>query len=151
VKKKIILLVDDNPDDILLTRRALKKNNVDSDIVIAEDGLDALDYLFGTGRYTGRDVTSMPALTLMDLKMPRVDGLEVLKRLRSDPRTCLLPVVILTASRESADIERSYSLGANAYVRKPVDFVQFTEAVKQLAAFWLSLNETPDQKKEIDA
>ncbi len=147
MSKKTILLVDDNPDDILLTRRALKKNQIEGEIVVAEDGLEALDFLFGTGRYAGRDLTQMPTVTLMDLKMPKVDGLEVLKQLRADSRTCLLPVVILTASREMADIERSYSLGANAYVRKPVDFEQFSEAVKQLAAFWLGLNETPDRKR----
>ena len=138
---KIILLVEDNPDDEALTLRALKKNNIRNRIVVARNGVEALDYLFGTGTYKGRDLTAMPQLTLLDLNLPMIDGLEVLRRLRSDPRTRLLPVVILTSSNEEEDRINGYELGANSYVRKPVNFDSFTEAVRQLGLYWLVLNE----------
>ena len=141
--KKIILLVEDNPDDELLAIRALKKNNIMNEVVVARDGVEALDYLFGTGIYAGRDMSVMPQVILLDLKLPKIDGLEVLRRLRDDERTELLPVVILTSSKEELDLTTSYSLGANSYIRKPVDFIQFTEAIKQLGLYWLVLNESP--------
>ena len=140
-KDKIILLIEDNPDDEALTLRALKKNNIKNEVVVAHDGAEALDYLFGTGSYTGRDLTIMPQLTLLDLKLPKVDGLEVLRRLRADELTRLLPVVILTSSNEEQDRNNGYGLGANSYVRKPVDFGQFIDAVRQLGLYWLILNE----------
>lgn len=139
----MILLVEDNRDDEALTLRALKKNNIKNDVVVARDGVGALDYLFGTGSYASRDLTVMPEVILLDLKLPRVDGLEVLRRLRADKRTQLLPVVILTSSNEEQDRINSYGLGANSYVRKPVDFTQFIEAVRQLGLYWLILNEPP--------
>ena len=141
--KKIILLVEDNPDDELLAIRALKKNNIMNEVVVARDGVEALDYLFGTGAYAGRDMSVMPQVILLDLKLPKIDGLEVLRRLRDDERTKLLPVVVLTSSKEELDLTTSYSLGANSYIRKPVDFVRFTEAIKQLGLYWLVLNESP--------
>ena len=141
-KDKIILLIEDNPDDEALTLRALKKNNIKNEVVVAHDGAEALDYLFGTGSYTGRDLTIMPQLTLLDLKLPKVDGLEVLRRLRADELTRLLPVVILTSSNEEQDRNNGYGLGANSYVRKPVDFGQFIDAVRQLGLYWLILNES---------
>ncbi len=141
-KDKIILLIEDNPDDEALTLRALKKNNIKNEVVVAHDGAEALDYLFGTGSYTGRDLTIMPQLTLLDLKLPKVDGLEVLRRLRADELTRLLPVVILTSSNEEQDRINGYGLGANSYVRKPVDFGQFNDAVRQLGLYWLILNES---------
>lgn len=140
---KVILLVEDNPDDELLTLRALKKNNIGNEVVVAHDGVEALDYLFGTGIYEGRDTSIQPQVILLDLKLPRVDGLEVLKRLRADGRTRLLPVVILTSSKEQQDLVDGYGCGANSYIRKPVDFAQFIEAVRQLGLYWLVLNETP--------
>lgn len=140
---KSILLVEDNPDDQELTKLALAKCNIANDIVIAEDGVEALDYLFGTGPYAGRDAQTMPAVILLDLKLPRIDGIGVLQRIRADPRTALLPVVILTSSREQEDIVKSYELGANSYIRKPVDFEQFTRSVAQLGLYWLLLNELP--------
>jgi two-component system response regulator len=143
MKDKIILLVEDNPDDELLTMRALRKNNVLNKVVVARDGVEALDYLFGTGRYSGRDTAVMPQLILLDLKLPKIDGLEVLKRLRADERTRLLPVVILTSSREEQDMLDGYGFGANSYVRKPVNFEQFVQAVEQLKLYWLILNEAP--------
>lgn len=143
MRDKIILLVEDNPDDELLTLRALRKNNVLNEVVVARDGVEALDYLFGTGRYSGRDTAVMPQLILLDLKLPKIDGLEVLKRLRADERTRLLPVVILTSSREEQDMLDGYGFGANSYVRKPVNFEQFVRAVEQLKLYWLSLNEVP--------
>ncbi len=143
MKGKIILLVEDNPDDELLTLRALKKNGVLSEVVVAHDGVEALDYLFATGEYEGRDLSVMPQLILLDLKLPRIDGLEVLRRLRADERTRLLPVVILTSSKEVQDMLDSYGLGANSYVCKPVNFEQFVRAVEQLKLYWLSLNEAP--------
>lgn len=140
---KLILLVEDNPDDEALTRRALKKNNIRNEVVVARDGVEALDYLFGTGAYTGRDMSVMPTVTLLDIKLPKIDGLEVLRRLRADERTKLLPVVILTSSKEERDLIEGYKLGASSYIRKPVDFGQFTEAVRELGLYWLVLNETP--------
>ena len=139
----VILLVEDNPDDEALTLRALQKNNIRNDVVVAHDGVEALDYLFGTGSHAGRDVHLVPQVVLLDLKLPKVDGLEVLRRLRADARTKLLPVVILTSSNEEQDRLRGYDLGANSYVRKPVDFNQFIEAVRQLGLYWLILNERP--------
>ena len=143
MRDKIILLVEDNPDDELLTLRALKKNGVLNEVVVARDGVEALDFLFGTGTYAGRDTGVMPQLILLDLKLPRIDGLEVLRRLRADERTRLLPVVILTSSREQQDMVDGYGLGANSYVRKPVNFEQFVSAVEQLKLYWLVLNEAP--------
>src|SRR5580704_11494943 len=140
---RTILLVEDNPDDEALTLRALKKNNITNEVVVARDGAEALDYLFGTGAYAGRDTSILPQVTLLDLKLPKIDGLEVLKRLRADERTKLLPVVILTSSNEEQDRLRGYGLGANSYVRKPVDFDQFIDAVRQLGLYWLLLNERP--------
>ncbi|MBW2574155.1 MAG: response regulator [Deltaproteobacteria bacterium] len=143
MNKKIILLVEDNPDDELLAIRALKKNNISNEVVVARDGVEALDYLFGTGAHAGRDMSEMPQIILLDLKLPKIDGFEVLRRLRSDERTKLLPVVVLTSSREEQDLTESYSLGANSYIRKPVNFAQFTEAIRQLGLYWLVLNESP--------
>jgi two-component system response regulator len=141
MKDKIILLVEDNPDDEALTLRALEKNNIKNDVVVVHDGAEALDYLFGTGPYAGRDLAVMPQVTLLDLKLPKVDGLEVLRRLRANERTRLLPVVILTSSNEEQDRVSGYGLGANSYVRKPIDFGQFINAVRQLGLYWLILNE----------
>jgi two-component system response regulator len=138
-----ILLVEDNPDDEELTLRALNQNNILNDVVVARDGAEALDYLFASGRYAGRDPGALPGLILLDLKLPKISGIEVLQRLRADPRTRLLPVVVLTSSTQEEDIVNSYSFGANSYVRKPVSFVQFTEAVRQLGLYWLVLNESP--------
>ncbi len=139
--EKVILLVEDNPDDIELTLRALRKSNIANKVVVARDGVEALDYLFGTGAYAGRDTDDQPQVVLLDLKLPRVDGLEVLKRIRADARTELVPVVILTSSREEQDLIQGYRSGANSYIRKPVDFDQFTEATRQLGLYWLVLNE----------
>ena len=140
---KVILLVEDNPDDETLTLRALSKNKIVNEIVVARDGAEALDYLFGAGAHAGRDTTIQPQLILLDLKLPKVDGLEVLQRLRADPRTALLPVTILTTSNEERDIVASYQLGVNSYVRKPVDSDSFIEAVRQLGLYWLVLNIAP--------
>lgn len=137
-----ILLVEDNPDDEALTLRAFSKNRITNPIAVARDGVEAIDYLFCTGSYEKRDPAIMPAVVLLDLKLPRIDGLEVLRRIRADERTALLPVVILTTSREQQDIQEAYRLGANSYIRKPVDFERFLYAVGQLALYWLSLNET---------
>ncbi|HUP40159.1 MAG TPA: response regulator [Vicinamibacterales bacterium] len=138
-----ILLIEDNPDDQKLTIRALKKNNITNEIVLAEDGAQALEYLFGTGQYAGRDTQTPPALVLLDLKLPKIDGLMVLEQLRADPRTKTVPVVVLTSSKEEQDLVRSYELGANSYVQKPVDFMAFVEAARQLGVYWLILNEQP--------
>jgi two-component system response regulator len=138
---KIILLVEDNPDDELLTQRALRKNNILNDLVVVRDGQEALDYLFGAGPYAGRDLDSQPQVVLLDLNLPKVGGIEVLRRLRADPRTATVPVVVLTSSQEDDDVVRSYKFGANSYVRKPVDFVQFTESVRQLGLYWLVINQ----------
>ena len=142
-EQQVILLVEDNADDEALTLRALKKNNITNRVVVARDGVQAIDYLLGTGSYAGRDPNDLPQIVLLDLKLPKLDGFEVLTRLRADPRTKLIPVVILTSSREDRDIARGYDLGANSYVRKPVDFEQFVEAVRQLGLYWLVLNENP--------
>jgi CheY-like chemotaxis protein len=139
----MILLVEDNPDDEALAIRALRRNHISNEIVVARDGVEALDYLFGTGVHSGRDISIKPTVILLDLKLPRIDGIEVLRRLRADKRTSLLPVVILTTSSEEQDIFKSYSLGCNSYIRKPVDFIQFTEAVRQLGMYWLLMNEVP--------
>lgn len=136
-----ILLVEDNSDDEALTLRAFEKNNIRNLVVVARDGVEALDYLFGTGAHAGRDLSLMPQVILLDLKLPKIDGLQVLQRLRAHPRTRLLPVVILTSSKEQQDLIEGYSLGANSYVRKPVDFTEFIEAIRQLGLYWLILNE----------
>jgi two-component system, response regulator len=138
---KLILLVEDNPTDEKLTVRALKKSGLANEIVVVRDGAEALDYLFGTGSHAGRDVSVLPAVTLLDLNLPRVSGLEVLRQIRAHVRTSALPVVILTASNEDEDVTRGYALGTNAYVRKPVDFAEFAEAAKTLGVFWLLFNE----------
>jgi two-component system, response regulator len=138
---KIILLVEDNASDEKLTVLAFKRCGISNEVVVARDGAAALDYIFGTGPHAGRDVTVLPAVVLLDLNLPRIDGLEVLRRVRADERTKLMPIIVLTASKEEEDIVRSYTLGANAYVRKPVDFVAFVEAAKTLGLFWLLLNE----------
>ncbi len=137
----LILLVEDNPDDVALTRRAFRQSNIVNQVVVAEDGVEALDYLFATGAHSGREESAFPQLVLLDLKLPKVDGLEVLRQIRADERTKFLPVVVLTSSKEQEDLIDSYSLGANSYVRKPVDFTQFVEAVRQLGLYWLVLNE----------
>lgn len=139
----VILLVEDNADDEALTLRALKKNNIVNQVVVARDGAEALDYLFGTGKYAGRDLSQLPQVVLLDLKLPKIDGLEVLRQLRANEVTKLLPVVILTSSNEEQDRFRGYDLGANSYVRKPVDFNKFIEAVHQLGLYWLVFNERP--------
>jgi len=143
MKKRIILLVEDNPDDEALTLRAFKKNNILNDVVVARDGAEALDFLFCRGKYSDRDCNNDPELILLDLKLPKIDGLEVLKEIRTNPKTKLLPVIVLTSSKEEKDILKSYELYANSYIRKPVDFVQFSEAIRQLGIYWLVLNETP--------
>jgi CheY-like chemotaxis protein len=143
--RKTILLVEDNPDDEELTRRALEKNKILNELVVVHDGVEALDYLFGRGPFAGRDIQQRPAVMLLDLKLPKIDGLEVLKQLRGDDRTKFIPVVILTSSKEEQDLFNSYRLGANSYIRKPVDFNQFAEAVRQLGLYWLVLNETPSK------
>ncbi len=136
-----ILLVEDNPDDEALTLRAFARNRIENPVIVARDGLDAVNYLFASGRHAGRDTSIMPAVILLDLKLPRIDGLEVLRRIRADSRTALLPVVILTTSRERQDIQEAYRLGANSYIRKPVDFERFLHTVGLLGQYWLSVNE----------
>jgi len=143
MNSKIILLVEDNPSDIGLTKRALGKSHVANELVVAEDGQAALDYVFGAGAYAGRDVAELPALVLLDLKLPKVSGLEVLRRIRADERTRRLPVVVLTTSKEERDVAASYDLGVNSYIRKPVDFTQFAQAIQHLGLYWLVLNEPP--------
>ena len=143
---KTILLVEDNPDDEALTLRAFARNGIRHQVHIARDGVEALDYLFARGAYAGRDLAQQPTVTLLDLKLPRLDGMEVLRQLRADARTRALPIVILTSSREEQDLARSYGLGANSYIRKPVDFQQFVEAVRQIGAYWLILNENPPRQ-----
>ena len=145
-KDKVILLVEDNADDEALAIRALKKNNILNEVVVARDGAEALDYLFGTGAYAGRDLTTPPQVVLLDLKLPKLGGLEVLQRIRQDPRTRFQPVVVLTSSNGEQDLIGSYSLGANSYIRKPVDFSQFAEAVRQVGLYWLVLNEAPPKQ-----
>ena len=143
MKEKHILLVEDDPDDVKLTLKALEKSRITNKVEVAWDGVEALDYLFGRGKFEGRDLSIMPQLILLDLKMPKMDGIEVLRRMRSDERTKLLPVVVLTTSTEDRDRIESYKLGANSYIRKPVDFNQFADAVQQLGLYWLVLNEAP--------
>jgi two-component system response regulator len=143
MKSKHILLVEDNPDDVKLTLRALEKSRIANEVVVARNGIEAIEYLTGTGKFAGRDPDVLPEVVLLDLKMPRMDGLELLQRIRSDKKTKLLPVVVLTTSTEDRDRVESYKLGANSYVRKPVDFSQFVEAVQHLGLYWLVLNETP--------
>jgi two-component system response regulator len=137
---KVILLVEDNPDDETLTIRALNKNNIANNIVVAHDGAEALDYVFATGAYAGRDISIQPEVVLLDLKLPKIDGFEVLRRLRADVRTKLLPVVILSSSGEDQDLARCYVLGANSYVQKPVDFNEFLVAIQQIGLYWLVVN-----------
>ena len=146
---KIILLVEDSPNDVALTRRALEKSNIANKMVVAGDGEAALEYLFCTGRFGKRDPCHMPVVMLLDLKLPKVDGLEVLRRVRADERTRFLPVVILTSSREERDLVAGYTLGVNSYIRKPVNFVQFAESIKQLGLYWLVLNEIPPVKAKV--
>ncbi len=145
MKKKFILLVEDNPDDEALALRALKKSNLANEIAVARDGVEALDYIFCEGRYAERDFHDQPVVILLDLKLPKIDGLEVLKKIKGDERTRRIPVVIMTSSSEEQDIVNSYDFGANSYIRKPVDFNQFTEAVAQLGLYWLVMNEVPDE------
>jgi len=142
---KVILLVEDNPDDEKLTLRALEKNHIRNEVVVARDGVEALDYLFGTGTFAGRDSNDLPAVVLLDLKLPKVDGLEVLRRVRAEARTKMLPVVILTSSVEDRDLAQCYASGVNSYVRKPVDFSEFIEVVKQLGIYWLVVNNPPPE------
>lgn len=148
MEDKMILIVEDNPDDEELTIRALKKNNIGNRLVVVRDGAEALDFLFCTGAYSNRDPLDLPQTILLDLKLPKVDGLEVLKHIRADQRTSLLPVVILTSSNEERDLLQSYRNGANSYVRKPVDFNEFLEAARQLGLYWLILNEPPPLQKD---
>jgi|SRR5579862_6109858 len=146
-KNNIILLVEDNSDDEALTLRALRKNHIGNQIVVAHDGVEALDFLFGTGAYAGRQTKVYPELILLDLKLPRVDGFEVLRRLRAERPGTLPPVVILTSSREQQDMLHGYGLGANSYVRKPVDFEEFVDSVRQLGTYWLGINERPSAEQ----
>jgi CheY-like chemotaxis protein len=139
----VILLVEDNPDDEALAIRALKRHHIGNQVIVAHDGVEAIDYLFGTGMYAGRDISLKPTVILLDLKLPRIDGLEVLRRIRENESTKLLPVVVLTTSNEERDLLDSYSLGCNSYIRKPVDFLQFSEAIRQLGMYWLLMNEPP--------
>jgi CheY-like chemotaxis protein len=146
MNNKVILLVDDNSDDVLLTLRALKKNKILNEVVVARDGVEALDYLFGIGKYTGRDINQLPQVVLLDLRMPKMEGIEVLHRIRADERMKHLPVVILTSSREEIDRVESFQLGANSYIMKPVDFRGFVEAVKQLNLCWLVVDHKPEEE-----
>jgi CheY-like chemotaxis protein len=143
VRKKVILLVEDNPDDEALAKRALEKNRIANEVIIVRDGAEALDFLFAEGSYAGRDSSLLPQLILLDLKLPKIDGIEVLRRIRGDERTRLIPVVVLTTSDEERDRIQSYTYHANSFVRKPVDFAEFTEAIRQIGNYWLVLNEPP--------
>jgi two-component system, response regulator len=146
-QEKWILLVEDNSDDELLTLRVFRKNNIKNEIIVVRDGEEAIEYLFCTGQYQNRNVNIRPALILLDLKLPKVDGLGVLRRIRGDARTKTIPVVILTSSREEQDVIEGYQLGANSYVRKPVEFSEFSEAVSRLGVYWLLVNEAPPDKR----
>ena len=146
VERQYILLAEDNPDDVALTVRALKKNAILNEVVVVTDGEEALDFLFARGKYAGRNEAEMPAVVLLDLRLPKLDGMDVLGAIRKDPRTKMLPVVVLTSSDEQKDIVKSYELGVNSYVRKPVEFNEFAEAVKQLGLYWLLLNVGPPKK-----
>ena len=137
---KIILLVEDNPDDEMLMLRALEKNRIANEVIVTRDGAEAIDFLFGRGKFEGRDTGQVPQLTLLDLKLPKISGLEVLKQIREDERTKYMPVVVLTSSSEQEDVVRSYDLGANSFVQKPVDFNRFIEATRQLGTYWLIIN-----------
>jgi two-component system response regulator len=149
MEEKIILLVEDNPDDVELTLRAFRKSNILNKIIVAGDGVEALNYLFSTGGHAGQETKELPIVVLLDLKLPKIDGIEVLKRIRRDERTKLLPVVILTSSLEEQDLLNGYFFGANSYVRKPVDFERFSEAVKQLGLYWLLWNEPPPASGQV--
>ncbi|MDH5669612.1 MAG: response regulator [Nitrospira sp.] len=145
MKPMLIAIVEDNPDDEQLVRRALKQHNITNDIIVLRDGVEAVDYMLGVGAYEGRDTSVQPQVILLDMNLPKLNGLDVLKRLRADERTAMVPVVMLTTSKEEGDIIASYKLGANSFVTKPVEFTQFVEAVKQLGLYWLLLNKTPEQ------
>jgi two-component system response regulator len=147
IDSKVILLVEDNPSDVGLTQRALAKSRISNEMIVAEDGEEALDYLWGTGSHAGRNTDNLPAMILLDLKLPGISGLDVLRRIRGDARTRRVPVVILTTSKEEQDVAAGYDLGVNSYVRKPVDFNQFAAAVEQLGLYWLVLNEAPPPPK----
>jgi len=147
MQNKVVLLVEDSPDDEALTLRALGKHNMANEIIIARDGQEALDYLFGEGKFSDRDTSLLPQVILLDLKLPKVDGLQVLERIRANEHTRHVPVVVLTSSNQDQDMMRSYNLGANSYVRKPVDFEQFLEAARQLGLYWLVLNEVPHARE----
>ena len=147
MNSKKILLVEDNPSDVKLTKRALEQNQITNELIVAEDGAEALDYLFATGQHAGRNVRDLPAVVLLDLKLPKIDGLEVLKKIRANELIRLIPVVILTSSDQEEDMIASYNLGANSYIRKPVNFHQFTDAVRTLGMYWLLLNEPPPTVK----
>lgn len=147
MKKKVILLIEDNPDDEMLTLRAMKKNNILNEVIVLRDGEEALDYIFAKGKFEGRDAAEVPQVILLDLNLPKVSGLEILKKIRGDERTRLFPVVVLTSSNSEKDMVESYKLGANSYIRKPVDFDQFVDSVKQLGLYWLVLNEIPADAK----
>ncbi len=147
MEEKAVLLVEDNEDDVELTLRAFKKSRIVNEVVVARDGVEALDYLFGTGSYTGRDTNILPAVILLDLKLPKIDGFEVLRRIRADERTRFLPVVILTSSKEEQDRVSGYKDGANSYIRKPVDFDQFAKAIQHIGIYWLLLNEPPPLRR----
>lgn len=149
IREKMILLVEDNPDDEALTIRALKKNNILNTVIVVRDGAEALDFLHGTGNHAGRDISALPELILLDLNLPKLNGLEVLKKIRENETTKLLPVVILTTSNEDRDKIESYRLGCNSYIRKPVDFLQFNEAIRQLGVYWLLLNQGPPKGKSV--
>jgi two-component system response regulator len=149
MNEKVILLVEDNPDDVALTLRAFAKSNIKNKVVIVTDGEEAIDYLFCKGKYDGRNPLDIPSVVLLDLKLPKVDGFEVLKTIRENENTQFLPVVILTSSKEEMDIINGYKLGVNSYIRKPVDFEKFFEAVKTLGLYWLLLNESPNASKKI--
>lgn len=143
---KVILLVEDSSDDVELTQMALREQNIKNEMVVARDGQEALDWLFGEGEHAGRDTSETPTVILLDLRLPKIDGIDVLKRIRQDERTRLFPVVILTSSKEDQDLIKSYELGANSYIRKPVDFQQFGKAVRDLGLYWLLLNEPPPRR-----